>query len=98
MANAIAQSYLAHSYEIRYKATASLSEFMERQLEELRAKMEKSSEALATVRARAERHQSGREDEHSHARLLELNSEYTNAQADRVEKEAAYQVRSRTGP
>src|SRR6185437_4457221 len=47
VANAIAQSYLAHSYAIRYKATENLGDFMERQLEELKAKMEKSSEALA---------------------------------------------------
>src|SRR5579885_429960 len=47
VANAIASSYLAHTYRIRYKATAGLSEFMERQLEELKAQMEKSSQALA---------------------------------------------------
>ncbi len=47
VANAIALSYLAHTYRIRYKATASLGDFMERQLEELKAKMEKSSAALA---------------------------------------------------
>src|SRR5882762_7383018 len=39
VANSIAQSYLAHTYRIRYKATQGLGEFMERQLEELRAKM-----------------------------------------------------------
>ena len=44
-------SYLAHTYRIRYKATAGLSEFMERQLEELKAQMEKSSEALASSSA-----------------------------------------------
>jgi polysaccharide biosynthesis transport protein len=89
VANAIAQSYLAHSYAIRYKATASLSEFMERQLEELKAKMEKSSEALA--RFERELNLINPEEKTSilTARLLELNSEYTKAQADRVRKEAA---------
>ena len=90
VANAIAHSYLAHSYEIRYKATASLSEFMERQLEELKAKMEKSSEALA--RFERELNLINPEEKTSilTARLLELNSEYTKAQADRVSKEAAF--------
>src|SRR6476646_5204604 len=46
VANELAQSYLAHTYRIRYQATAGLSQFMERQLEELRAKMEQSSGAL----------------------------------------------------
>ena len=89
IANAIAQSYLAHSFAIRYQATASLSEFMERQLEELKAKMEKSSEAL--TRFERELNLINPEEKTSilTARLLELNSEYTKAQADRVRKEAA---------
>ena len=90
VANAIAQSYLAHSYAIRYKATESLGDFMERQLEELKAKMEKSSEAL--TRFERELNLINPEEKTSilTARLLELNSEYTKAQADRVRKQAAY--------
>jgi uncharacterized protein involved in exopolysaccharide biosynthesis len=46
-ANAIAQSYLEHAYTIRLRSSAGLSTFMERQLEELKAKMERSGQALA---------------------------------------------------
>jgi len=90
VANAIAQSYLQHSYEIRYKATAGLSQFMEKQLEELRAKMEKSSEALQ--RFERELNVINPEEKTSilTARLLELNKNYTESQTDRVAKEAAY--------
>jgi capsular exopolysaccharide synthesis family protein len=90
VANAIAQSYLQHSYEIRYKATAGLSQFMEKQLEELRAKMEKSSEALQ--RFERELNVISPEEKTSilTARLMELNKNYTEAQTDRVAKEAAY--------
>jgi polysaccharide biosynthesis transport protein len=90
VANAIAQSYLAHSYEIRYKATASLSEFMERQLEELKAKMEKSSAALAQFERELNLINPEEKTSILTARLLELNTEYTKAQADRVRKEAAF--------
>src|SRR5690349_4133230 len=90
LANAIAQSYLAHSYQIRYKATASLSEFMERQLEELKAKMEKSSAALAQFERELNLINPEEKTSILTARLLELNSEYTKAQADRVRKEAAF--------
>ena len=90
VANAIAQSYLAHSYAIRYKATASLSDFMERQLEELKAKMEKSSAALAQFERELNLINPEEKTSILTARLLELNSEYTKAQADRVSKEAAY--------
>src|ERR1039458_10427165 len=49
VANAVAASYLHRTFEIRYNATADLSTFMEKQLEELRAKMERSGMALASV-------------------------------------------------
>ncbi len=90
VANEIALSYLAHTYRIRYQATAGLSEFMERQIEELRAKMEKSSAAL--VQFERELNVINPEEKTSilSARLLEINTEFTKAQADRVSKEAAY--------
>ena len=90
VANAIALSYLAHTYRIRYKATAGLSEFMERQLEELRAKMEKSSAALAQFERELNVINPEEKTSILSARLLQLNTEYTNAQGDRVKKEAAY--------
>ena len=91
VANAIADSYLEHTYNIRYRSSASLSAFMEKQLEELKAKMERSSAAL--VQFERELNVINPEEKTSilSARLLQLNTEYTNAQADRVRKEAAYQ-------
>ena len=90
VANAIAASYLAHTYRIRFKATAGLSEFMERQLEELKAQMEKSSEAVAKFERDLSVINPEEKTNIISARLLDLNSEYTKAQADRVSKEAAY--------
>jgi len=90
VANEIALSYLAHTYRIRYKATASLSDFMERQLEELKAKMEKSSAAVAQFERELNVINPEAKTSILSARLLELNSEYTKTQADRVKKEAAY--------
>ena len=90
VANEIALSYLAHTYRIRYKATAGLSEFMERQLEELHAKMEKSSAALVQFERELSVINPEEKTNITSARLLQLNTEYTNAQTDRVTKEAAY--------
>jgi polysaccharide biosynthesis transport protein len=90
VANAIAQSYLEHSYDIRYKAAAGLSQFMERQLEELKAKMERSSAALAQFERDLSVINPEEKTNIISARLLQLNTEYTNAQADRVKKEAAF--------
>lgn len=91
VANAIADSYLDHSYQIRYRATAQLSSFMERQLEELRAKMEKSSAALSAFERELNIISPEEKTGILAARLLQLNTEYTAAQADRVRKEAARQ-------
>lgn len=91
VANATAQSYLEHTYNIRYRSSASLTTFMEKQMEELRAKMERSSGAL--VRFERELNVISPEEKTNilSARLLQLNSEYTNAQSERLKREAAYQ-------
>src|SRR5579872_1126440 len=90
VANGIAQSYLQHSYTIRYLASAGLSQFMEKQLEELHAKMELSSAALAQFERELNVINPEEKTNIISARLLQLNEEYTSAQSDRVRKEAAY--------
>jgi len=90
VANGIARSYLEHTYNIRFRSSASLSAFMERQLEELKAKMERSSGALAQFERELNVINPEEKTSILSARLLQLNTEYTNAQADRVRKEAAY--------
>jgi capsular exopolysaccharide synthesis family protein len=90
VANGIAQSYLEHTYNIRYRAAAGLSGFMEKQQEELRAKMERSSAALAQFERELNIISPEEKTNILSARLLQLNEEYTKAQADRVKKEAAY--------
>jgi capsular exopolysaccharide synthesis family protein len=88
-ANAIAASYIQHAFNLRYKASASLSSFMERQLEELKAKMERSTAALAQFERELNVINPEEKTSILSARLLQLNTEYTKAQADRVAKEAA---------
>jgi len=90
VANAISQSYLEHTYNIRIRSSASLSTFMEKQLDELRAKMERSSMALS--RFERELNVINPEEKTSilSARLLQLNTEFTNAQADRVRRDAMF--------
>jgi capsular exopolysaccharide synthesis family protein len=89
VSNAIAQSYLEHTFDIRYKSTAGLSAFMEKQLEELKAKVERSSAALAHFEQELNVINPEQKTTIISARLLQLNSEYTLAEADRVKKEAA---------
>jgi capsular exopolysaccharide synthesis family protein len=90
-ANAIAQSYLEHAYTIRIRSSASLSAFMERQLEELKAKMERSGEALAKFERDLNVVNPEEKTNILASRLLQLNTDYTNAQGERLKKEAAYE-------
>jgi polysaccharide biosynthesis transport protein len=90
VANAIAQSYLEHTFNIRVRTSAALSKFMEEQLDDLKAKMERSSMALAQFERELNVINPEEKTNILSARLLQLNTEYTNAQADRVRKEAAF--------
>ena len=92
VANAIANSYLAHTYDIRIRSSASLSAFMEKQLDELKAKMEQSNLALAQFEKDLDVINPEDKSNILSARLLQLNTEYTNAQAERVSKEAAWEA------
>jgi capsular exopolysaccharide synthesis family protein len=90
VANAVAKSYQDHIYNIRILSSASLSQFMEKQLEELKAKMEQSNLALAKFEKDMSVVNPEEKTDILSARLMQLNTDYTNAQSDRVAKEAAY--------
>ena len=91
VANGVAESYIENTYNIRFRATAGLSSFMEKQLEELKAKMERSSEALTQFEKELNVINPEEKTSILSSRLLQLNTEYTNAQAERVRKQAAYE-------
>lgn len=91
VANDIVKSYIGHSYTIRSRSSADLSSFMEKQIDSLRAKMERSSEALAKFERELNVINPDEKTSILTSRLMQLNTEYTTAQADRVRKEAANQ-------
>jgi succinoglycan biosynthesis transport protein ExoP len=90
VANGVARSYVEHTFDIQFHSSASLASFMEKQLEELKAKMERSSAALAQFERELNVINPEEKTSILSSRLLQLNTEYTNAQTDRVRKEAAW--------
>jgi len=92
VANAIAQSYLTHTYSLRFQSSSGLSSFLEKHLDELKAKMEQSNLALAQFEKDLDVVNPDEKTNILSARLLQLNQEYANAQADRVNKEAAWET------
>jgi succinoglycan biosynthesis transport protein ExoP len=90
VANGIVDSYIQHTYNIRFRASAGLSAFMEKQMDELKAKMERSSAALGQFEKDLSVINPDEKTSILSARLLQLNTEFTNAQSDRVRKQAAF--------
>jgi capsular exopolysaccharide synthesis family protein len=90
VANSVADSYIQHTYDIRFRASAGLSAFMEKQMEELKAQMERSSAALAQFEKDLSVIDPEEKTSILSSRLLQLNTEFTNAQSDRVRREAAF--------
>ncbi len=90
-ANSIAQSYLEHSYTIRLRSASGVASFMERQMEELRAKMERSGQALVAFERELNVINPEEKTNILASRLLQLNTEYTSAQGERLKKQAGYQ-------
>ncbi len=89
VANAIAESYKNHSYAIRYQAARDLSVFMNKPLEDLQAKMERSSALLSGFQKELNVISPDQNTNILANRVQQLNTEYTNAQADLVKKEVA---------
>ncbi len=89
--NAVAQSFLQHTYEIRYNSAASVSVYMEKQLEELKAKMERSGAALAAFERELNVINPDEKTSILSSRLLQLNTDFTNAQGERMKKQAAFE-------
>jgi capsular exopolysaccharide synthesis family protein len=91
VANGIAQSYIEHTYNIRIKSSVSMSKFMDKQLEELRAKMEASTEKQAKLEQELGFVNPEEKTNILSTRIVQLSTAYTAAQADRARAEAAQQ-------
>jgi capsular exopolysaccharide synthesis family protein len=86
--NAIADSYIAHAFDSKNRSYAEVSGLIARQLKELRAKTEASSALLTSYEKELDMVDPEQRTSVLSTRLLQLNTEYTGAQADRMKKEA----------
>ena len=88
VANLIAESYIAHAFDTRDRSYDLVATVVNRQLEDLRKKMTASADAL--VRFERELNVVDPEGRVSmlSSRLLQLNNDYTAAQAERLRKQA----------
>lgn len=95
VANGIAKSYLELVYTRHSKMGDQAAGFMQDQLQELRAKVEESQRRQMGLEQALGLTDPEAKTSVVSTRLLQLNTEYTNAQADRMKKEAVFnQTRS----
>src|SRR5579884_3835766 len=92
VANEIAESYITHLYTIRIRSSQNLSKFMEREIEELRARMEASSAREAQIERELNVVNPEERTNILSQRLTQLNTELIRAQAERVRAESMYNV------
>ncbi len=90
--NAHLDDFIEQNFRSRFDATTAASNFLATQLNDLKGKVEKSEDARITYERQ---HQIWTIDEKQNIttqKLADLNKELTEAQGDRVRKEAVYQL------
>jgi capsular exopolysaccharide synthesis family protein len=90
VANAVADSYLEHYYRIRITSSEKLGSYMTGQLENLKAKMELSSQHLVDFERELNVINPDQKTSIQSASLLQLNSDYNTVKEERLRREAAY--------
>lgn len=95
VANALVDNYTDYNFRQSYDATRQAAARMEQQLDELKAKVEKSQGDLVDYQRRYAIVNVGDKESVVEQRLSQLSTDLTQAQNDRIEKEAAYnQIKS----
>ena len=88
VANALVGNYAEYSFHTKYDATRQASAWMEQQLDELKAKVEKSQQALVDYERQNAIVNVSDKQNVVEQRLADLSKDLTNAQSDRLQKQA----------
>ncbi len=88
--NTLATNYIQQSVESRFTATEQVKEWLSKQLEDLKAKVERADETLQDFGLKHDIISLEDKENVTLQRLNELNESLTKAEADRMAKEALY--------
>jgi polysaccharide biosynthesis transport protein len=97
VANSLVENYLDYNFREKYDATRQASGRMEQQLDELKAKVEKSQQDLVDYQRKHAIVDVNDKQSVVEQRLGELSTQLTNAQSDRIQKQSLY-TQVRTSP
>jgi polysaccharide biosynthesis transport protein len=90
--NTLAAEYIQMNFETKYKATIMASDFLSKQLVDIKAQVEKSEEELVKFGQAHNIYALGARENVIMQTLSDLNSALTQAQADRIQKESVWRT------
>ncbi len=90
VANAIAESFLKQTVEMRIHLSKTLTAYIEKQLNDLHDKTQASEEKVAILEKELAVINPDQKTSIAQAKLQQLTTEYTNVQLDRVKAESIY--------
>ena len=97
-ANALAETFIEHNLETRWKSTQRSGEWLTRQLEELRVKLEKSEEKLQEYARISGLLFTAEKESVAEQRLRHLQMELSRAEADRIGKQSRFEMATTSLP
>mgnify|MGYP001247401047 CR=1 FL=1 len=92
IANALVKNYAEYNFRKKYDATRQASGWMETQLDELKAKVEKSQQALVDYERQNAIVNVGEKQNVVEQRLADLSRDLTTAQNDLMQKQSQYEL------
>jgi capsular exopolysaccharide synthesis family protein len=90
VANALVKNYVESNFRSKYETTRQASSWMEQQLDELKAKVEKAQQALVDYEREYSIANLGDKENVVQQRLAQLSSDLTAAQVERANKQSVY--------
>jgi polysaccharide biosynthesis transport protein len=98
IANTVANTYIEHNFQTKYKATLQTSDWLTKQLDDLKKHAESAQETLTTYQKKTGI--LGTDETHNIIldKLEELNKELSAAEGDRIVKEAKYRIAMTQNP
>ena len=90
VATSLVNNYIDYNFRQKYDATRQASGWMEQQLDELKAKVEQSQQALVEYEREHQMVNTGQNVSVQEQMLSDLSHDLTTAESDRVQKESLY--------
>jgi polysaccharide biosynthesis transport protein len=92
VANALAEQYIRMNFETKFQSTTSAAKFLDEQITDLKAKVEKAEEELVRFSREHDIYEISDKENVILQKLADLNKALTAAQAERIHKESVWKT------